>query len=111
MVTNKGDVVTDILQSHYNEGEQGRLPSYGVSGGPAISPLSSVKLSPTSSTLIWFLIVCGHITTEGIITVIIIIIIMANFVCVLIHHQYNNAHVHGGVNKAHMSFVYVRGLF
>lgn len=36
-----------------------RVPSYGVSGGPAISPLSSVKLSPTSSTFIWFLLVCG----------------------------------------------------
>lgn len=36
------------------------VPSYGVSGGPAISPLSSVKLSPTISTLIWFLLVCGR---------------------------------------------------
>lgn len=36
-----------------------RVPSYGVSGGPAISPLSSVKLSPTNSTFIWFLLVCG----------------------------------------------------
>lgn len=32
-------------------------PSYGVSGGPAISPLNSVKFSSTRSTLIWFLLV------------------------------------------------------
>ena len=32
-------------------------PSYGVSGGPAISPLSSVKFSSTRSTFIWFLLV------------------------------------------------------
>lgn len=40
-----------------NQWFQSPSPSYGVSGGPAISPLSSVKFSSTKSTFIWFLLV------------------------------------------------------
>jgi hypothetical protein len=39
--------VSGILISNWN-----LAPSYGVSGGPAISPFNSAKLSPTSSTWI-----------------------------------------------------------
>lgn len=46
-----------LLPGAWMSDDTRRSPSYGVSGGPAISPLSSVKFSSTRSTFIWFLLV------------------------------------------------------
>ena len=47
-------------------------PSYGVSGGPAISPRNSVKLSFFSSSFIWHFATCQYqhtkLFTRGVVT-------------------------------------------